>query len=87
MDHLTESEKTFFESFVIVAKRPYLGFLAGAVLFFIGLAFHSRGMRDDHSGKILLSGIFFGCGLFEIIESYLAYRLYTIFEKMKSLDG
>ncbi|UCD48119.1 MAG: hypothetical protein JSV28_04910 [Deltaproteobacteria bacterium] len=87
MDPLTESEKTFFESFVIVAKRPYLGFLAGAVLFFIGLAFYSKGMRQDQSGKILLAGIFFGWSLFEIIESYLAYRLYTIFEKMKSLGG
>lgn len=87
MDHLTESEKTFLEGFVIVAKRPYLGFFAGAVLFFIGLAFYSKGMRQDQSGKILLAGIFFGCSLFEIIESYLAYRLYTIFEKMKSLGG
>lgn len=26
MDHLTESEKTFLESFALVAKRPYLGF-------------------------------------------------------------
>ncbi len=85
MEHLTESEKTFLESFTIVAKRPYLGYLAGAVLFFIGLALYARGMRHDQSGKILLAGIFFGWSLFEIIESYLAYRLYGIFQKMKSL--
>ncbi|NNG47521.1 MAG: hypothetical protein HKM86_10470 [Deltaproteobacteria bacterium] len=41
-------------------------------------------MQNDQSGKVLLAGFFFGLGLFEIIESYLAYRLYTIFEKMKS---
>jgi len=87
MDNLAESEKTFLESFVIVAKRPYLGYLAGALLFFIGLAFYSRGMQHDQSGKILLAGIFFGCSLFEIIESYLAYRLYTIFMKIKSING
>ena len=87
MDHLTESEKKFWESFALVAKRPYLGFLAGAVLFFIGLALYSGGMRDGQSGKVLLAGVFFGWSLFEIIESYLAYRLYSILEKMKSIDG
>ena len=35
MNHLTESEKTLFESFEFVAKRPYLGMLAGGVLFFV----------------------------------------------------
>lgn len=84
MDHLTESDKTFFECFEIVAKRPYLGFLAGVVLFFIGLHFYSKGMKYDQSGKILLAGICFGLSLFEILEAYLAYRLYIIFEKMKN---
>jgi hypothetical protein len=87
MDHLTESEKTFLESFVVVAKRPYLGFLAGGVLFFIGLVLHSGGMREGRSGKVLLAGVFFGWSLFEIIESYLAYRLYSILEKLKSVNG
>lgn len=27
MDHLTESEKTLFDSFAFVAKKPYLGML------------------------------------------------------------
>ena len=83
MDHLTESEKTLFESFEFVAKRPYLGMLAGATLFFVGLWFYSKGMRNDESGKVLLAGFFFGLGIFEIIESYLAYRIFAIFEKMK----
>ena len=83
MNRLTESEKTLFESFEFVAKRPYLGMLAGAMLFFVGLWFYSSGMRDDQSGKILLAGFFFGLGIFEIIESYLAYRVFAIFEKMK----
>lgn len=83
MDHLTESEKTLFESFEFVAKKPYLGMLAGAVLFFVGLWFYSKGMRNDQSGKVLLAGFFFGLGIFEIIESYLAYRIFAIFEKMK----
>jgi uncharacterized membrane protein len=84
MDHLTESERTFFESFAFVAKRPYLGMLAGMVLFFVGLWFYSLGMQDDQSDKILLAGFFFGLGIFEIVESYLAFRIYAIFEKMKS---
>jgi uncharacterized membrane protein len=84
MNHLTESEKTFYECFEIAATRPYLGYLAGAVLFFVGLGFYSKGMEQDESRKMLLAGFFFGLGLFEIIESYLAYRLYSIFEKMKS---
>ncbi|MGA7104732.1 MAG: hypothetical protein WBX49_05250 [Candidatus Deferrimicrobiaceae bacterium] len=83
MNHLTESEKTLFESFEFVAKRPYLGMLAGGVLFFVGLWFYSKGMQNDQSDKILLAGFFFGLGIFEIIESYLAYRLFSIFEKMK----
>ena len=83
MDHLTESEKTIFESFAFVAKRPYLGMLAGGALFFVGLWLYSQGMQNDRSDKILLAGFFFGVGIFEIIESYLAYRLYAIFEKMK----
>jgi uncharacterized membrane protein len=83
MDHLTESEKTLFESFEFAAKRPYLGMLAGAMLFFVGLWFYSKGMRNDESGKVLLAGFFFGLGIFEIIESYLAYRIFAIFEKMK----
>jgi len=83
MNHLTESEKTLFESFEFVAKRPYLGMLAGGVLFFVGLWLYSQGMQNDRSDKILLAGFFFGVGIFEIIESYLAYRLYAIFEKMK----
>jgi uncharacterized membrane protein len=82
MDHLTESEKTLFESFAFVAKRPYLGMLAGGVLFFVGLGFYSKGMQNDQSDKILVAGFFFGVGIFEIIESYLAFRLYAIFEKM-----
>ena len=86
MNHLTESEKTFFECFEIAAQRPYLGYLVGAALFFVGLAFYSKGMQNDQSGKVLLAGFFFGLGLFEIVESYLAYRLYTIFEKMKNRD-
>jgi len=83
MDHLTESEKTLFDSFAFIAKRPYLGMLAGGVLFFVGLGFYSTGMQNDQSYKILLAGFFFGVGIFEIIESYLAFRLYAIFEKMK----
>jgi hypothetical protein len=86
MNRLTESEKTFFECFEIAATRPYLGYLAGAVLFFVGLAFYSKGMEQDQSRKMLLAGFFFGLSLFEIIESYLAYRLYTIFGKMKSIN-
>jgi len=83
MDHLTESEKTIFESFAFVAKRPYLGMLAGGALFFVGLWFYSKGMQNDRSDKILLAGFFFGLGIFEIIESYLAFRLFAIFEKIK----
>jgi len=83
MDHLTESEKTIFESFAFVAKRPYLGMIAGGALFFVGLWLYSQGMQNDRSDKILLAGFFFGVGIFEIIESYLAFRLFTIFEKMK----
>jgi uncharacterized membrane protein len=86
MNHLTESEKTFLECFEIAATRPYLGYLAGAVLFFIGLSLYSKGMEHDESGKILLAGFLFGLGLFEIIESYLAYRLYTIFDKMGGIS-
>jgi uncharacterized membrane protein len=86
MNHLTESEKTFFECFEIAATRPYLGYLAGAVLFFVGLAFYSKGMEHDQSGKILLAGFFFGLSLFEIIESYLAYRLYMIFDKIGGIS-
>ena len=83
MNPLTESEKTFLECFEIVGKRPYLGYLVGVVLFFIGSALYSSGMRNDQPGRILLAGFFLGSALFEIIESYLAYRLYSIFEKMK----
>ena len=83
MNNLSESEKTFFECFEIVAKRPYLGYLAGGVLFFVGMASYSKGMEHGESGKILLAGFLFGLGLFEIIESYLAYRLYAILEKRK----
>jgi len=83
MDHLTESDKTIFESFEFVAKRPYLGMLAGGALFFVGLWLYSQGMQNDRSDKILLAGFFFGVGIFEIIESYLAFRLFAIFEKMK----
>ena len=83
MDHLTESEKTIFESFAFVAKRPYLGMIAGGALFFVGLWLYSQGMQNDRSDKILLAGFFFGVGIFEIIESYLAFRLFAIFEKMK----
>ena len=86
MNPLTESEKTFLECFEIVAKRPYLGFLAGAVFFFIGTALHSKGMHNDQPGKFLLAGFFYGLSLFEIIESYLAYRLYSIIEKRESPD-
>src|SRR3990170_4757475 len=84
MNSLTESDKTFLECFEIVAKRPYMGFLAGVVLFSIGMALYSKGLRNDQPSKILLAGFFFGLSLFEIMESYLAYRLYSIFEKMKS---
>jgi len=87
MNHMTESEKTFLECFEIAAKRPYLGYLVGAALFFAGMAFYSKGIENDQSGKVLLAGFLFGLGLFEIIESYLAYRLYTIFGKMKNRDG
>lgn len=87
MDPLTDSEKTFFECFEIAAKRPYLGYLAGAALFFIGMVLYSNGMKNDQSGKILLGGFLFGLSLFEIIESYLAYRLLGIFEKMKTHSG
>lgn len=87
MDRLTESEKTFFECFEIVAKRPYLGVLAGAALFFIGYVFYSKGMEHDQPNRILLGGFFFGLGLFEILESYLAYRLYEVFEKLKGRSG
>lgn len=83
MDHLTESEKTLYESFEFVAKRPYLGMLAGAMLFFVGLWFYSKGMRNGQTDKVLLAGFFFGLGIFEIIESYLAYRVFAIFQKMK----
>jgi uncharacterized membrane protein len=86
MDHLTESEKTLFESFEFVAKRPYLGMLAGAMLLFVGRWVYSKGMRNDQSDKVLLAGFFFGLGIFEIIESYLAYRIFAIFEKMKRHD-
>jgi predicted tellurium resistance membrane protein TerC len=82
--NLTDSEKVFFECFEIIAKRPYLGYLAGVVLFFIGLTLYSKGMRLGQSGKILIGGIFFGLSLFEIIESYIMFRLYQIIEKMKS---
>ena len=87
MNHLTESEKTFFECFEIAAKRPYLGYLVGAALFFAGMSLYSRGMENDQTGKILLAGFLFGLSLFEIVESYLAYRLYTIFGKMKTREG
>jgi len=87
MNHLTESEKTFFECFEIAAKRPYLGYFVGAALFFVGLAFYSKGVQNDQSGQILLGGFLFGLSFFEIIESYLAYRLYMIFEKMKNRNG
>ncbi len=85
MKHLTESEKTLFESFEFVAKRPYLGMLAGGVLFFVGMWFYSRGIEHDQTDRILLAGMFFGLSIFEIIESYLAYRLFAIFEKMKGI--
>ena len=87
MNRLTESEKTFFECFEVAAKRPYLGYLAGAVLFFVGMAFYSKGVQNGQSGKILLAGFLFGLSLFEIVESYLAYRLYVIFEKMRNRSG
>lgn len=87
MDRLTESEKTFFECFEIVAKRPYLGALAGAALFFIGYALYCRGMEHDQPNRILLGGFFFGLGLFETLESYLAFRLYGIFEKLRGRVG
>ena len=87
MNHLTESEKTFFECFEIAAKRPYLGYLVGAALFFAGMSLYSRGMENDQTGKILLAGFLFGLSLFEIVESYLAYRLYTIFGKMINREG
>ncbi len=87
MNPLTESEKTFFECFEIAAKRPYLGYFVGAALFFFGMAFYSKGVQNDQSGKVLLGGFFFGLSFFEIVESYLAYRLFTIFEKMKSRNG
>ena len=86
MNPLTESEKTFFECFEIVATRPYLGYLAGAVLFLAGSVFYSKGMENEETGKILLAGFLFGLGLFEILESYLAYRLYTIFDKMGGIS-
>ncbi len=87
MDPLTESEKTFFECFEFAAKRPYMGYLAGAALFFIGMFLYSNGVKNDQSGKILLGGFFLGLSLFEIIESYLAYRLLEIFEKMMFYGG
>ena len=87
MEPLTESEKTFLEAFETVAKRPYLGYLAGAVLFFIGSALYSRGVRGDRQGLVLLAGIFVGSAFFEIVESYLAFRLHNILEKMKPRDG
>lgn len=87
MEPLTESEKTFLEAFETVAKKPYLGYLAGAVLFFIGSALYSKGVRNDRSGLILLGGIFYGSAFFEIVESYLAYRLHVILEKRMQRDG
>jgi len=84
MDPLTESEKTFFEAFEAVARRPYLGYLAGAVLFFIGSALYSNGVDSDRPGRILLGGIFLGSAFFEIVESYLAFRLHGILGKMKA---
>ena len=87
MNDLTESEKTYYECFEIAAKRPYLGYLVGAALFFAGMGFYSRGMQNDQSGKVLLAGFFFGLSFFEIVESYLAYRLCMIFEKMMQRDG
>ncbi len=84
MDHLSESEKTFLACFEIVGKRPYLGYLVGLMLFLIGSALYSSGMENDQPGKILLAGLCYGSAFFEIIESYLAYRLYTILEKTKA---
>lgn len=71
----------------MVAKRPYLGYLVGIILFFIGLTLYTKGMRLDQSGKILLGGIFLGLSLFEIVESYILYRLYRIVEKMKGYEN
>lgn len=87
MDPLTESEKTFFECFAFAAKRPYLGYIAGAALFFVGMTLYSRGARNGQTGIILFGGFFFGLSLFEIIESYLAYRLLGIIEKMEVHGG
>ena len=82
MDPLTESDRTFLEAFATVAKRPYLGYVAGAALFFVGSALYASGIENDQPGKVLLAGIFYGSAFFEIVESYLAYRLFSIFEKM-----
>ncbi len=84
MEKLTDSEKALYECFEAVAKRPYLGFIAGVILFFVGLHFYSRGMKLNQSGKVLLGGIFFGLSLFEIIESYILYRLHQVIDKIKS---
>jgi len=86
MDHLTESDKTFLAAFETVGKRPYLGYLAGAVLFFIGSALYSSGMEHDRPGRVLLAGILFGSAFFEIVESYLAYRLCAIIGKILPRD-
>lgn len=83
MGSLTDSEKALYECFEAVAKRPYLGFIAGVALFFVGLHFYSRGMKLDQSGKVLIGGIFFGLSLFEIIESYILYRVHQVIDKMK----
>lgn len=87
MEHLTESDKTFLEAFEAVGKRPYLGYLAGAALFFIGSALYSSGMEHDRPGRILFGGIFYGAAFFEIVESYLAYRIYTILGKILPRDS
>ena len=81
MSNLTESEKTFLECFELVAKKPYMGILLGVLFFIVGMALYSKGMKLNQPGKILFAGIFFGLCFFEIIESYILFRLFQIIEK------
>ena len=44
-------------------------------------------MEHDRPGRILFGGIFYGAAFFEIVESYLAYRIYTILGKILPRDS
>ena len=54
MDHLTESDRTFLEAFATVAKRPYLGYVAGAALFFVGSALYASGIENDQPDRVAI---------------------------------